>query len=293
MLSLTIGVCAYNEEKNIGRMLQSLLHQKTENIYIKQILIVSSACTDETNEIVNNLMEKDKRINLIIQEKREGKASAVNLILKNATGDIIVLASADILPLECTIQRLSIPFFDEAVGMTGGHPVPKDDKNTFMGFTVHLLWELHHKIALKNPKLGEIIAFRNIVGEIPTDTVVDEAAIEAIIRKKGLNLCYVPDAIIYNKGTSTIDEFLRQRRRIHAGHLYLQKFSGYAPSSMSVINLIRVISENISLGLKIFFWMVGAVVLESYGRLLGIYDFYIAKKKPYIWEVAKTTKEIK
>lgn len=223
MLEISVGICAYNEGKNIGKLLQSLLNQKIEKIHIKEILVISSASTDKTDEIINNFISKDERIRLLIQEKREGKASCVNHILKNLTGDIIILASADILPLENTIQKLVLPFFDKTIGMTGGHPIPIDNKDTFIGFTVHLLWKLHHKLALKNPKLGEIIAFRNIIREIPIDTAVDEASIEAIIQKQRLRLCYVPDAIIYNKGAATIDDFLRQRRRIYAGHLYLKK----------------------------------------------------------------------
>lgn len=293
MLEVTVGICAYNEEKNIGKLLQSLLQQKTKDVFIKEIIVVSSACTDKTNEIVNNFTTKDERIQLIIQEKREGKASAINLILKNSTGDIVVLASADILLLKHTIQKLILPFFDETVGMTGGHPIPKDNKKTFIGFTVHLLWELHHKLALKNPKLGEIIAIRNIIREIPKDTAVDEAAIESIIRNNGLRISYVPYAIIYNKGASTIDDFLRQRRRIYAGHLHLKRVSGYAPSSMSTSNVIKIIFENLSFNPIEIFWTGGAILLEFYGRLLGMYDFYISKKNPYIWEMANTTKEIK
>jgi biofilm PGA synthesis N-glycosyltransferase PgaC len=293
MLKATIGICAYNEEKNIGKLLQSLQDQQTKEIHIGEILIVSSASTDRTDEIVRSFMSTDKRIRLLIQEKREGKASAVNLILKNATGDIIVLASADILPLEHTIQALVLPFFDETIGMTGGHPIPIDNKNSFIGFTVHLLWELHHKLALKEPKLGEIVAFRNIIRRIPVDTAVDEAAIEAIIRKKELKLHYVADALIYNKGPSNVDDFLRQRRRIYAGHLHLKKNSGYAASSMSITNLLAIILETMSLNPKVIFWTGGAISLEFYGRLLGMYDFHIAKKNPYVWEIARTTKEVR
>lgn len=292
MLEVTIGICAYNEDKNIGKLLQSLLNQKTKEIHIGEIIVVSSASKDRTDEIVNNFILKDNRIRLLIQEKREGKASAVNLILKNATGDIIVLASADILLLEYTVQQLVLPFFDETIGMTGGHPIPIDKKNTFIGFTVHLLWESHHRLALKNPKLGEITAFRNIIREIPEDTAVDEASIEAIIQKNGLSLCYVPEAIVYNKGASTIDDFLLQRRRIYAGHLHLKKLSGHTPSSMSMANLITIAPGNISYNIKGIFWTGGAVFLEFYGRLLGMYDFYIAKKNPCVWEIAKTTKEV-
>lgn len=293
MISITVGICAYNEEKNIGELLRLLLVQKTNDVYIKEIMVVSSACTDKTDDIVNKFAMKDSRIKHIIQKEREGKASAVNIILKNAKSDIIVLASADILPFDETIDKLVIPFLDETIGMTGGHPIPVDRKDIFIGYAVHLIWELHHELALKKPKLGEIIAFRNIVDEIPIDTAVDEASIEAIIRKKGLELCYVPEAIVYNKGPSTISDFIIQRRRIYAGHLHLKSMNGYAPSSMSIPNLTNLVIKNTHLNLKAICWTIGTIYLESYARLLATYDFYITKKNPYIWKMAKTTKEVK
>lgn len=292
MTSITIGVCAYNEEKNIGKLLGSLLDQMVNGTCIREIIVVSSACTDKTDEIVNKFTLKDKRIRHIIQEERKGKASAVNIILKNAVSDIIVLASADILITDSTIDKLIVPFSDEIIGMTGGHPIPVDDKNTFIGHAVHLVWELHHELALKRPKLGEIIAFRNIVDKIPSDTAVDEASIEAIIRDKGLELCYVPEAIVYNKGASTIEDFIVQRRRIFAGHLHLKNNNGYAPSSMSTFNTVNLVFKNTPLSLKLMCWTVGAMCLESYARLLAMHD-YMTKKNPYIWKMANTTKEVK
>ncbi len=293
MIDITIGICAYNEEKNIGELLKLLLSHRTNCAYIREIIIVSSACSDKTDDIINNFMTKDKRIRLIVQKEREGKASAVNVILKNATSDIIVLTSADIQPIDHTIDELVAPFLDKNVGMTGGHPIPVDDKNTFIGYAVHLIWKLHHELALKKPKLGEIVAFRNIIDNIPEDTAVDEVSIEAIIKEKGLRLCYAPGAIVHNKGASTINDFILQRRRIYAGHLHLKNMFKYEPSSMSLYNVIDLVIKNTPLNLRYMYWTIGTMCLESYARLLASYDFHIVKKNPYIWKMVHSTKDIK
>ena len=49
---------------------------------------------------------------------------------------------------------------------------------------------------------------------------MDEAFVEAIVIKHGLRVIYSPNAIVYNTGPDTIGDFVRQRRRNHAGHLY-------------------------------------------------------------------------
>ncbi len=291
MYSISIGVCVYNEEKNIRTLLNSLLAQK--NIKdIKEIIVVSSACSDKTDEIVENDFSKsDPKIILIKQKKREGKASAINLFLEQAKGDIMVLESGDTIPAEDTIDNLTKPFKNPKIGMVGGRPIPVNDPDTFMGFTVHLLWELHHKLAMRHPKLGELVAFRrNLIKRIPTDTAVDEAFIEALITEQGHELTYVPDAIVYNKGPETISDFLKQRRRIFAGHIHLIRVKGYAPSSMKKFEILKLVLEDLELNPKEILWTWGAMLLELYGRALGSYDFYIKKDNPYIWNMAVTTK---
>jgi len=291
MFSISIGICVYNEEKIIRSLLNSLLNQKTTNP-IKEIYVISSACSDKTDEIIEKEFLKYPQIILLKQEKREGKASAINLFLKNASGDILVLESGDTIPAEDTIENLIDPFKYPKIGMVGGRPIPVNNKNTFMGFTSHLIWELHHRLALKNPKLGELVAFRkDLEIKLPTDTAVDEAYIEALVHEKGYELVYAPRAIVNNNGPATISDFLKQRRRIFAGHLHLKRTKRYMPSSMNKFEILKLIIEEIKFKKNNILWLSGAILLETYGRLLGSYDFYLKKEKHAIWSVATTTKE--
>ena len=290
MFLISIGICVYNEEKNIRSLLNSLLNQKTMNP-IKEIFVISSACTDRTDEIIENDFSKNPQIILLKQENREGKASAINLFLTHATGDILVLESGDTIPAEDTIENLVNPFNDPKIGMAGGRPIPVNDTNSFMGFTSHLIWELHHRLALKKPKLGELVAFRkNLDIKLPIDTAVDEAYIEALVHDKGYKIIYAPEAIVYNKGPETISDYLKQRRRIFVGHLHLKRTKGYIPSSMKIFEIFKLILEQIKSNKNKIYWLSGAVLLEVYGRLLGSYDFYLKKDKHAIWSVAATTK---
>jgi len=291
MFKISIGVFAHNEEKNIKGLLESLLNQKLKNAQLKEIIVVSSS-TDQTNQIVENIAQKHHLVKLLAEKQRQGKASAINQFLKVAQGDLLVLESGDTLPLKNVLSELIKPFDSPQVGMTGAHPLPVDNPREFLGFVTHLLWRIHHQIALKEPKCGEMIAIRKgIVQEIPSQTAVDEAMFEALITKRGYKVVYVPSAIVRNKGPETITDFLKQRRRIAAGHLHLKKQMCYSISTASPFKILKYILPEIKQKPTKIHFILGAILLEGWGRLLGYYDFYFKKKNPYKWDIAKSTKE--
>lgn len=290
-LACSLGITAHNEEANIGRLLERVLTQQLDRVSLPQIIIVASGCTDRTEEIVRHYAARDARITLLVQEKREGKASAINLFMRHATQPILVLCSADLLPEVNALEKLVLPLADPEVGITGCRPVPVNDPQTFMGFAVHLLWELHHQINLSGFKAGEMIAYRHVFVRIPYDTAVDEASVEPVIRGQGYKVQYAPEAIVYNKGAETVADFLRQRRRIHAGHLTVRKTLGYSVSTMKGSNILFLLLRQLDWRPKQFVWTWLVVALEVYGRFLGWRD-YKNQRDHTIWEIAKTTKDL-
>ena len=49
-MDVSIGIMAYNEEKNIGNLLKTLLKQNLS--FVKEIIVVNSGSTDKTAKIV-------------------------------------------------------------------------------------------------------------------------------------------------------------------------------------------------------------------------------------------------
>ena len=292
MATLSIGICAYNEEGNIGELLKGLLAQKLENGNMGEIIVISSGSTDRTNDIVKEFELRDNRVKLVTQDKREGKASAINLFLKIAKGDILILESADTLPKEDTIQKLTIPFSDMDIGLVTGHPIPVNRRDNFVGFTVNLIWGLHHSLSLKHPKATEIIAFRNVIREISKETAVDDLFIETIIKELNLKSVYAEDAVIYNKGPTTLEDLIRQRKRIHIGYLHTKKIRDYAPITVNANETLKSLISEIKFTPKELIWTILAIIIELYVRFMAYLEFYMLKKNPYSWEIAKTTKKL-
>lgn len=290
-ISCSLGITAYNEEKIIGQLLQRVLDQRLTTVNLVEIIVVISGCTDNTEAIVREMMTHDSRIRLFVQERREGKASAINLFLEHATSEVCLLCSGDLLPETDVVEKLVAPLSDPEVGMTSCRPEPVNDSAEFMGFAAHLLWDLHHQINLHGFKAGEMTAFRKVFRRIPYHTAVDEASVEPVVRGQGYKVVYVPDAIVYNKGPETAADFLRQRRRIYAGHLDLQQTVGYSVSTMNGTKILGLLLKNLDFRPKQFVWTWTVVAMEVYGRFLGRRDFK-NQRDHSVWEIAETTKQM-
>jgi biofilm PGA synthesis N-glycosyltransferase PgaC len=290
-IGCSMGIMAHNEEANIGRLLEAITVQRTKGADLLEIIVIASGCTDHTEDIVKEWAQRDSRIRLVVQSRREGKASAVNRFLLEARAPILMVCSADLLPAPDTIEYLVAPFADPEIAMTSCRPVPVNDKNCFMGFAAHLLWTLHHFINLMDFKAGELIAFRKVFVRIPYSTAVDEAAIESVIRGQGYSVRYIEDAVTYNKGPETVRDFLRQRRRIYSGHLMLRDTSGYRVATLSSRRMLGLALRHLEWRPRAFVWTWAIAALEMYGRVLGKLD-YKRRRDHSVWEIAGTTKHL-
>ena len=162
-LRCSVGVMAYNEEANIAQAIDSILRQDPAGERLTEVIVVASGCEDRTVEIVTSIAAREPRIRLIEQARREGKASAVNLFIGAADAPVLALVSADVGVDDGAFDMLLRHFADPGVGMVGGRPIPVNGAGTFLGHAVHLQWQLHDRIARRSPKLGEMVAFRNVV----------------------------------------------------------------------------------------------------------------------------------
>jgi glycosyltransferase involved in cell wall biosynthesis len=297
-MRVSVAVPAYNEERNICQLLDSLRAQRTKRAKIIEIVVVASGCTDRTAEIVRERAARPGvPVRLIEEAERRGKVTAINTYLNhlNPNVDAICLCSADLLVTKEVVERLVQCFLiNRDVGMCGGRPVPTNGHGTFPGEATRFLWHMHHKVALEAPKLGELIMVRAaIVKRLPSESAVDEASLEQMVVDAGYRLAYVPEAVVHNHGPETIRDFFRQRRRIAAGHYWLRDVSGYSVSTMNVGRLVRLTMQEVaSPDPKRTLYALGTIGAEVLSRGLGWLDFKSNSNKHTVWKVSETTKSV-
>jgi biofilm PGA synthesis N-glycosyltransferase PgaC len=290
-IKCSVGITAYNEEANIGRLLQAMIDQRLYEAEITEIIVVASGCTDRTEEIVREYMERDPRIQLYVQEQREGKTSAINVFLAHAREKICVLESGDTLPREDTVENMVRMFRNPGVGMTGAQKVAVNTPDHVVGVLSHLRLKMEHQLCLEIPRLGELIAFRKVFDQMPLDVAMDEAFVEALIIRRGMQVRYAPDAVVYSMGPETVNDFVKQRRRNYAGHLYLKDKYGYKVSSLQNVRVVRIALEEVWGAVRLVATLGILATLEVYSRLLGAWDYYVRREKHTVWDMAWTTKD--
>ena len=125
---------------------------------------------------------------------------------------------------------------------------------------------------------------------IPLDTAVDELSIQGLVAHLGYRLVYEPDAVVYNRGPTTVGDFLRQRRRIYAGHLRIRDQQSYSAPTMNAWPILRALGGSGSFSTpRAATWSVGTIALELIARALGHYDV-MRRRQQHVWEISATTK---
>jgi len=93
---VTIIVPTYNEAKLIEKKLDNIYEQEYPRDKL-EVIVIDSASTDGTPEKVKQWASKHPDLNLkLIQEpERRGKAHALNMALRHATGDVVIITDVD------------------------------------------------------------------------------------------------------------------------------------------------------------------------------------------------------
>jgi biofilm PGA synthesis N-glycosyltransferase PgaC len=300
-LKVSIGICAYNEEENIGSLLRNLLMEQDlpQN---SEIIVVCSGCSDRTPEIVRDFARKEERVKLIVETERRGKALALNRILGLYRGEIFVHLDADHIPEPGAINMLLNKFSNPKIGGVSGHQVPIKIDN-FMGRICEVIWGLHsetqryyHARGRAQHLGGVLFAIRRgICDKVPEDIVNDDAYLGVMCMMKGYRVTFEEGAIALFRGPATVSDYVNQRRRVVYGHLKVKRETKIAPMVLesSPVNVeISIIRHWLEKNPKMTKTFVAACFLEGIVNVLARTDLWTGNNNHKVWKVATTTKKV-
>ena len=218
--TITIGISAYNEERNIKRLLSNLLSQKVTDATLEKIIVVADGCTDTTVQQIQSI--QDGKIELINQP-RAGLIASQNLLTQQTTTDILVLLDADILPAsENFIEQLCLPFIkDQTVDLVGARSTCARPNNLIekilynadnLKRSIFETWNNGNNI-YSCPGSGRAFSkrFYNAI-QWPEGYCEDTYSYLFCI-SSGYNFAYAPQAKFLFNVPSNLKDYLRQSRR--------------------------------------------------------------------------------
>ncbi len=95
---ISILIPARNEENNIGKLLNSIIKSKDEQL---EIIVFNDNSNDNTEKIVKNYLQRDSRIKLINSRALPhgwlGKNYACHQLAQNAQGNYLIFLDADVI----------------------------------------------------------------------------------------------------------------------------------------------------------------------------------------------------
>lgn len=230
MSKITVGIPAFNEEETIKRSVMSVLSSKHP---VFEVIVVASGCTDNTAGVVRGILGKYPKVRLIVEKTRQGKGSALNLIFKQALGDIIVMTDGDLHFPQNSIGHL-LSKFAKNTGAVSGKP------EYYAYSPLFRWWGKFASECASRQRLarlekgfhgisGYLYAIRKgIVKSIPKSVKSEDAYVGELVREKGYEISYAPNAVVYVGYAENYFDYLTQKVRTHYGHLEVFEKAGAA-----------------------------------------------------------------
>lgn len=223
---VSIIVPAYNEEKTIGKCLDSILNQdykgKTE------VIVVNDGSNDHTAEIVSKYPVKfiDLKVN-------KGKANALNKAIEDAKGDILVFTDSDSYMSASAVSSLVRCLNENRdAQMVAGDVFIHDTHGKkwvmkyFQMIEYFLEQEIPRYLQSLNGRVlvcpGPLTAARRKVCDtikFSDKTIVEDAEFTVRALKNSMKIIREPNAKVYTNAPETFGVWYKQRKRWWYGNL--------------------------------------------------------------------------
>ena len=223
---VSIVIPAFNEEKTIAKAIESCLNLNYPKDKL-EVIVVNDGSTDRTREICETYAKKG--LIKLINKKNEGKAKALNLGIKHASGEIIGCLDADSYYQEDALLKMIGYFKDKEVAAVTPALKTEEPKNW--------LEKIQHLEYLFSIYLRKLFSFLNciyvipgpgslyrrdvleLVGGFDPENLVEDTDIALKIQKHGFRVENSVNAVVHTHIPRTFRGLLKQRLRWYGGYL--------------------------------------------------------------------------
>jgi glycosyltransferase involved in cell wall biosynthesis len=294
-LSISVIVCAKNEEENVANFIPLLAEQDYPDF---EIILIDDASSDNTLEIFEGFEKQYPNIRLVKVQNNEAfwgnKKYALTLGIKASKKEYLLFTDADCYPTSKEwITAMSSQFTMQktiVLGYGGYEKIANSFLNKLIRFETlvtaiqYFSWA---KIGLPYMGVGRNLAYKkeeffNVNGFIShiqirsgdDDLFINEAAIG-----KNTTISYTPESFTYSKPKTTFKEWITQKRRHVATANHYKKFDKLQLGAFYCSQLLFILLPIILLSFQFQWILVLAIIALRYFCAWIVVGFSAGKLK--------------
>lgn len=213
---VSIVVPMYNEEKSIGKCIESLLNQ-SYLFHNYEIIVVSDGCNDNSENVVNNIIKSQEKGEIkLVRQENQGAAAARNFGAKFSKWPVLLFIDADCIADYRWIEEMIKPILRHNVaGVQGAY---KTRQKEIVAQLAQIEFEGRFK-KLQQTEYVDFVgsfsaAYKREVFEkyngFNTKFVMNEDVDLAYrISSDGYKLYFNPEAVVYHMHPDSLSRYIR------------------------------------------------------------------------------------
>ena len=219
VVNVSIIIPALNEEKMIGRCLDSLTRLAFARDRF-EVLVVDNGSRDKTLAVVESFKD---RLNLKVLQHASVRISALrNLGARAATGDILAFLDADCLAPADWLDRIFAMALADGAGVLGAHYLLPED-SSWVGRTWHTYQEAPKSGEVSHVPAGDLIMrredFLKLGGFDETIQTNEDYELCERARKAGMRVRAFPQIGVVHLGTAQSLSVFFRKQAWHGTHV--------------------------------------------------------------------------
>ena len=295
---VSVIIAAKNEAQNIEKRINNLLQQDYPSD-VMEIIVVSDGSDDDTKLIVQELANRvggpPVRIRCYEYFPSQGKPSALNYGVQQASGEVIVFTDARQIFKENVVTELVKNFSDPTVGGVSGELVFLEEGESTIKVPMGAYWKYEKKIRKMESDTGSVVGAtgaiyairKKLYKPLPPATLLDDVLTPMNIVMQGNRLVFDSFAIAYDVLSKDASQEWHRKVRTLAGNWQLLSLNSNLIFPHRNPLWLRFVSHKLARVFVPFFlillFVTGSLQTEIFYRLatVGQIIFYLTALLAY------------
>ncbi len=228
---ISVIITAWEEPDEVRECLRRFIEQKSLS---EKYEILATAPDEPTKREVMKFIKKyPKKIKFFLQPREQGKNKMLNLLMKKSKGELLVFVDGDVFVNEIALSEILKKYNSPEVGAVAGKIVPKNSRETLLGYWAHFLTFGAHKLREERYKRGQFLECsgylysirKELIDEIPLN-VAEDSIMPLMIWNKGYKIAYADKSIGHVLFPEDFKKWVSQKTRCAKAHERLDDYGG-------------------------------------------------------------------